>query len=70
MLDLRAVVFTPDFTSVGAVASPSVPIDATWRPLEVSYTFGQLAYLDLYVSAQHDPGACFVIDDVTLERLK
>jgi hypothetical protein len=67
-LHIRTVLF-PGFNVVSDETSPSVPIDATWKQLEIVSTLAKASNLNVFVSAIHAPGACFVIDDVTLERL-
>ena len=67
-LHLRTVVF-PGFMPVSNDTSPTVTIDASWKRLEVVSLVTKASNVNVYVSASHAPGACFVVDDVTLERL-
>ena len=66
-LHLRTV--TPPFNTVTNDMSPTASIDATWKQLETTTTVTEASRVNVYVAAGHAPGACFVLDDVTLERL-
>jgi hypothetical protein len=67
-LHLRTVVF-PAYQVIADVTSSTVPIDASWKQLEVVSTVTTASNINVFVAATHAPGACFVVDDITLERL-
>jgi hypothetical protein len=52
-----------------AVATP-VALDATWRQLEVTLAVTERGLLNVTASAGTVPGACFLLDDVVLQRIQ
>jgi hypothetical protein len=57
------------FVDHGSNYSPVVTLDATWKRLETTYTFTQPGDLNVFVGADTAPNACFLFDDVVLQRV-
>lgn len=70
---LNVRTFNPSpFTTVESTSTlPSViPFTDTWQRLDVTLTVTQAAAtIDVYIGTDTAPGACFLIDDVWLEKL-
>jgi hypothetical protein len=66
----NATLVNGKFTALESSASPLIPIDATWRHLEITLTFTKAGDLNIFVGASTAPNACFLIDDVVLRRVK
>jgi hypothetical protein len=58
------------FTPIEGSATPFISFTAAWQKLEVSFTVTKpAANMDVYIATDTAPGACFLIDDVWLEKL-
>jgi hypothetical protein len=59
------------FTSLELENSPKKPLTDTWMKLEATLTITKPGgTLNIFVGADTNPGACMLLDDVYLERLK
>lgn len=71
MLHIRTFGFDPDFTTYEQ-ADPvaAVPFTTDWMPLSVELTIQQArGKLNVFLGAPGAVGACFLVDDVRLERV-
>jgi len=57
------------FMDLGQNMSPAVTIDATWQRLETTFTFTQPGSLNVFLGATTATGACFLFDDVLLQKV-
>jgi hypothetical protein len=67
---LRNFTTAGGFKALETHGSASRPVDANWQRYETTMTITMAGgTINVIVSADHRPGACFLIDDVTLRRL-
>ena len=57
------------FTEHGESMSSPVTIDATWQRIETTYAFTQPGNLNVFIGAGTAPNACFIFDDVLLQKV-
>ncbi|MBS2018661.1 MAG: hypothetical protein JST00_37690 [Deltaproteobacteria bacterium] len=68
---LRSASFTPDFTSVESTEADGPALTSTWQKLSVTLKLTKPAQrLGIYVGADYVPEACFLLDDVALQRVE
>ncbi|MDB4935498.1 MAG: hypothetical protein JWP87_2470 [Labilithrix sp.] len=57
------------FVDLESGDSPKLPIDATWMKFEVVLTVTKAGTLNVYLPGDAATGACFLLDDVVVQRI-
>ena len=65
----NATLVNGTFTEHGESMSAPVTIDATWQRIETTYAFTQAGNLNVFIGAGTAPNACFIFDDVLLQKV-
>ena len=67
---LRSYVLDPTFRQLETSPSPDQVLDAQWRRIETTMTITRPGgTLNVFIGADHAPGACFLIDDIVVRRI-
>jgi hypothetical protein len=67
---LRNVVDEPSFKELESLRSPQIPVPAIWTQIETTLAITKQGLLNVYIYAAAESGTCFLVDDVSLERVK
>lgn len=67
---LRNYALDPTFRSLESSGSPDGALDTQWRRFEATMKITQPGgTLNVFIGAQHRPGACFLLDDIVVRRI-
>jgi hypothetical protein len=66
----NATIVNGNFIDLESSSSPTTAIGATWRRFDANLTFTKPGDLNVFISADTAPNACFLLDDVVLQRIE